>query len=104
MAATITALPTLSPRQEAALLFICRYEETEKRTPTIREICGELGLRSNNPDTYLVPLIAKGYLSKRATPIGKKRDMRNLLITERGASWYQERPFLGRKQEDLLLQ
>ena len=80
----------LPPRQAEAHRFIAMYIDRHGRSPTSRDISAFLQVKSTNPQSYIYPLIAKGYLDRYP---GKAH--RNLRVTERGRYWLDARPQLA---------
>lgn len=80
----------LPPRQEETLRYVAIYIDRHGRSPTSREIALFLRVKSTNPQSYIYPLLAKGYLDRYP---GKAR--RNLMVTDRGKDWLGARPQLA---------
>jgi len=55
----------LTPRQRAALDYICEHIETMQRAPTMRELAEHLGLTSTTgPGELVTHLARKGYVTR----------------------------------------
>jgi SOS-response transcriptional repressor LexA len=77
----------LTPQQQAALLFVCRYIRQFQIPPTNREVAEGMSLSPNaGVPQPLQRVIEKGYLER------VPRTARNLRLTPKGQAWFDVQP------------
>lgn len=61
------AMRDVTPTQRRYLDFIARYEADNGFTPTIRELCGEMGVKSTNAVNDVLKALERKGLIRRST-------------------------------------